>query len=114
MRSQAHVAQNRIDFGRDASQALVLIALPGGNTPMVRIAALLLVVLSVPFAIAQSGGRGPSDASSAGAQPFASAPAMRATRMTARQVDARHCLDHTTNFEIIVCAEKYLPRRDAT
>ena len=81
---------------------------------MLRIVALLSLAASVPFALAQSGERGPSDASSVGAQPPASGQAMRAARVNARYGDARHCLDHETNFKVIVCAEKYLPGRGAS
>lgn len=34
-------------------------------------------------------------------------PASRTGKRSRRNVDARHCLQFATNFEIIKCAEKY-------
>lgn len=75
--------------------------------------AILFSILAVlPVAVAQS----PAPDASPGASAVAPSqegmkPPIRANRHAAMDADARLCLEFPTNFQVILCAEKYLPRK---
>jgi hypothetical protein len=62
---------------------------------------------------AQSPAPGPSPGPSSAVAPSkeATKAPVRANRSVGPDADARGCLEFATNLEIILCAEKYLPRR---
>ena len=73
---------------------------------------LSAALAALPFAAAQtltpgSGG----DASVAEAPHAARASLLRAHGIVLAHRDARVCLEHDTNLEVIACAEKYRPQR---
>ena len=78
--------------------------------------ATIVVVFSVLAAFSSAGAQSPPPSASAPlpvVTPAEKAPAspIRANRDAAMGVDARRCLEFSTNLEIIKCAEKYLQRR---
>ena len=68
------------------------------------VAAFALLPAASVLAQAQSVTPG---AASAAPQESAAKPAAHKGRRSRAHVDARHCLQFATNFEIIKCAEKY-------
>ena len=69
-------------------------------------AGLTAVLAALPFAVAQV--RTPAADSEATPAPTARSSGALPSRAF-RDADARHCLELTTNPEVIVCAEKYRP-----
>jgi hypothetical protein len=73
---------------------------------------LFAALAALPFAAAQTLTPGSSvDASVAEAPHAARASSLRAHGAVRAHGDARVCLEHDTNLEVIACAEKYRPQR---
>jgi hypothetical protein len=76
------------------------------------IAIVFSILAALPPAVAQSPAPTASPSASAVApSQEGKKPPIRATRDAAMDTDARNCLDLPTNLQVILCAEKYLPRK---
>lgn len=70
------------------------------------------ILAAIPAAVAQS----PAPDASPGASAVAPSQEgtkrpIRVSRHAAMDADARLCLEFPTNFQVILCAEKYLPHK---
>jgi hypothetical protein len=70
------------------------------------------ILAAIPAAVAQSPAPDASPSASAVApSQEGTKPPTRANRHAAMDADARLCLEFPTNFQVILCAEKYLPHK---
>ena len=70
------------------------------------------ILATLPQAVAQSPAPSAIPSASGVATPQDEVkPPIRLNRVAMTDADARHCLEFATNLEVIVCAEKYRPRK---
>ncbi|MEO8344642.1 MAG: hypothetical protein ABI607_03005 [Betaproteobacteria bacterium] len=70
------------------------------------------ILATLPQAVAQSSAPNASPNMSGVATPQDEVkPPIRLNRVAVTDADARRCLEFATNLEVIVCAEKYRPRK---
>jgi hypothetical protein len=75
-------------------------------------AVVFAILAALPPAVAQSPPPNDSPGASAAAlTPDGSKLPIRASRDAATDADARLCLEFPTNLQVIMCAEKYRPRK---